>query len=137
MPRIGNRIVVRFRDGTMTKGYTYDFDPEKGFFHVTDADDENKVVEVSVTHMKAAFFVRTFEGRRNHRGSHEFSRESIDNIPGLKVKITFSDGETMYGCTNVYNPERTGFFLFPADKESNNERVFVVRGSTTSVETWR
>jgi len=29
-----------------------------------------------------------------------------------------------------------GFFIFPADKESNNKRAFVIRESTVAVETF-
>ncbi len=36
----------------------------------------------------------------------------------------------MYGSTHGYAPNRRGFFLFPADKQSNNERVFVIQAST-------
>jgi hypothetical protein len=43
----------------------------------------------------------------------------------------------MYGSTHGYAPERKGFFIFPADKESNNERAFVIVASTDKVETWR
>lgn len=137
MPKIGNKVVVRFRDGTKIKGYTYDFDPHRGFFHVTEAEDENKVIEVNPSLMKAAFFVKTFEGDKDHPSLDDFSMESLKSIPGLKVKVTFSDGEVIYGSTHVYDPERIGFFIFPADKESNNERVFVIRESTVAVQTWR
>jgi hypothetical protein len=137
MPRIGNRVVARFRDGRIVKGYTYDFAPDKGFFHVTDAEDDKKVVEVSVALMKAVFFVKTFEGYRDHGESEDLARESLEKTPGLKMKVTFTDGEVMAGSTHVYDPERIGFFIFPADKETNNERVFVVRESAESVETWR
>jgi hypothetical protein len=63
--------------------------------------------------------------------------ENFKNIPGLKVKVTFFDGEVMYGSTNGYAPERKGFFIFPADEESNNERVFIIRESTVAVEKFR
>ena len=29
MPKIENKVVVRFRDGRMLKGYTYDFKPPR------------------------------------------------------------------------------------------------------------
>jgi len=137
MPNIENKVVVRFRDGKMIKGYTYDFNPHKGTFHVTETQYAKEVIEVSNSLLKAVFFVKTFEGNRDHRGPDDFSLDSLKNIPGLKVKVTFSDGEVMYGSTNGYQSERKGFFIFPTDKESNNERVFIVRESTVGVETWR
>ena len=137
MLKIENKVVVRFQDGRMLKGYTHDFNPNKEIFHVTEGQDKGKVIEVSTSLLKAIFFVKTFEGNRNHRSADDFTRESLKNVPGLKVKITFSDGEVMYGSTHGYAPERKGFFIFPADKESNNERVFVIVESTDNVETWR
>ncbi len=134
MPKIENKVVVRFRDGKMLKGYTYDFNPRKEIFHVTKNQYANEVMEVSTLRLKAVFFVRTFEGNRNHRNLDDFSLETFKNIPGLKVKVTFFDGEVMYGSTNGYQPERKGFFIFPADEESNNERVFIIRESTVEVE---
>jgi small nuclear ribonucleoprotein (snRNP)-like protein len=137
MLKIENKVVVRFRDGRMVKGYTHDFTPNKGIFHVSEAQDGGKVIEVSTSLLKAVFFVKTFEGNRNHRSTDDFTVESLRDVPGLKVKVTFSDGEVMYGTTHGYAPERKGFFIFPADKESNNERVFVITESTDGVETWR
>jgi hypothetical protein len=135
--KIENKVVVRFRDGGMVKGFTHDFNPNKDIFHVTEAQDGGKVIEISTSLLKAVFFVKTFEGNKNHRSTDDFTVESLKNVPGLKVKIAFSDGEVMYGSTHGYAPERKGFFIFPADKESNNDRVFVLVESTDKVETWR
>ena len=138
MPKIENKVVVRYRDGKMLKGYTYDFNPHKEIFHVTNKTHYAKeVAEVSSFQLKAVFFVKTFEGNKNHRSVDDFSLGSLETVSGLKVKVTFFDGEVIYGSTNGYAPDRKGFFIFPADEESNNERVFIVRESTTSVETWR
>ncbi|MFX0199141.1 MAG: DUF6982 domain-containing protein [Candidatus Hodarchaeota archaeon] len=137
MLKIENKVVVRFRDGNMVKGFTHDFSPNREIFHVTEAQVGGKVIEVSTALLKAVFFVRTFEGNKNHRSADEFTMESLKNVPGLKVKATFSDGEVMYGTTHGYAPGRKGFFIFPADKGSNNERVFVITESTDRVETWR
>jgi hypothetical protein len=40
------------------------------------------------------------------------------------MAISFTDGETLQGCTDAYNPKRPGFFLFPTDAKSNNLRIF-------------
>ncbi len=134
---IKNKVVVHFLDGTIMKGYTYDFNTNKEIFHLIQVEDEKRPVEVSTAFMKAVFFVKTFEGNENHRSPEEFSEESVKGFAGLKIKITFSDGEVMYGATHGYTPNRKGFFMFPADKESNNERAFVIQKSTTEVKTWR
>jgi len=121
----------------MVKGYTYDFNPNRKVFHVTYAREDGKIIEASTSLLKAVFFVKTFEGNKDHRGPEDFSLESLKSAPGLKVKVTFSDGEVMYGSTNGYQPDRKGFFIFPADEESNNERVFIIRQSTVTVDTFR
>lgn len=132
-----NKVVVRFRDGRMVKGFTYDFNPNKEVFHVTGAENEKDLTEVPTSLLKAVFFVKTFEGNRDHPSTDDFSEESFMNVPGLKVKVTFWDGEVMYGSTHGYSPHGKGFFVFPADKETNNERVFVIKESTVEVETSR
>jgi hypothetical protein len=109
--KIENKVVVRFRDGGMVKGFTHDFNPNKELFHVTEAQDGGKIIEVSTSLLKAVFFVKTFEGNKNHRGTDDFTAESLKNVPGLKVKIAFSDGEVMYGSSHGYTPERKGFFI--------------------------
>ena len=137
MPKIQNKVVVRFRDGKLLKGYTYDFNPHKKIFHVTEGQYAKEVIEVPTSLLKAVFFVKTFEGNQDHSGPEDFSLESFKNVHGSKVKLTFFDGEVMYGSTNGYTPERLGFFIFPADEKSNNERVFVIRDATVAVETLR
>jgi len=137
MAKIENKVVARFRDGRMVKGYTYDFNAYKETFHVSVTQYSKEVIEVSHFPLKAVFFVKTFEGNKDYRSPEDFSLASLKNIPGLKVKVTFFDGEVMYGSTNGYAPERKGFFIFPVDKGSNNERVFAIRNSTVTVETWR
>ncbi len=137
MPQMENKVVARFRDGTVAKGQTFDFNPNKEVFHITRAQEGKEVLEVRTSRLKAVFFVKTFAGDKNHPSSEDFSEESLKSTPGLKVKVTFFDGEVMYGSTNGYTPHRKGFFIFPAHREINNERVFVIKESTTTVETWR
>jgi hypothetical protein len=137
MMKIENKVVARFRDGKMVKGYTHDFHPNRETFHVTEVLDTGSMVEVPISLLKAIFFVKTFEGNKDHQTAHENALEILISISGLKMKVAFSDGEVMYGTTHGYTPERKGFFIFPTDKESNNERVFVIRESTDVVETWR
>jgi hypothetical protein len=137
MVNVENKVVVRFQDGRMVKGYTHDFNPNREIFHVTEVQEGGTIIEVFPSLLKAVFFVKTFEGNKDHRSSDDISMGSLKNVPGLKVKVTFSDGEVMYGSTHGYAPERKGFFIFPADKESNNDRAFIIVESTDEVETWR
>ena len=137
LPKIENKVIVRFRDGRIVKGYTHNFDPHGEIFHVSQSQYEKEVMEVPISLAKAVFFVKTFEGCSDHASPEDFSMESLKSIPGLKVEVAFLDGEVLYGSTHGYALNRKGFFICPADKEGNNQRVFVVRDSTVSVETWR
>ena len=135
MFKIENKVVARFRDGSMVKGITYDFNPNTDIFHITEAGEGKETLEVSVSQLKAVFFVKSFEGSQEYEGK-DFTKESLRHIPGLKLKVAFEDGEVIYGTTTGYTPARKAFFLLPADKESNNQRLYVIRESTNKVETW-
>ena len=130
------KVVIRYRDGGMVKGHTLDFAPDKDVFHVEATDDPSGVIKVTATTVKAVFYVKSFEGDPNHQ-TPDFSQESLAGVSGLKLKVTFADGEVMYGTSNGYTSARKGFFLFPTDEKSNNERAYVFSESTESVETWR
>lgn len=119
-----NRVVVRYKTGRILKGYTWDFIPTKDAFHLADAADERTVTEIAVKDLKAVFFVKTFEGDRQHEP--DYTLESFRTVPGIKLRISFTDGETIYGTSNAYSPARKGFFVLPADPSGNNERVFIV-----------
>ena len=72
--------------------------------------------------LKAVFFVRDFVGDKNVQ-----DRPHLDSLPhGRKLEVRFADGETLLGKTEGYNPQKIGFFVFPADPKSNNLRIFVI-----------
>lgn len=52
----------------------------------------------------------------------------------MKLKVLFKDGEVMFATTFGYSPARKGFFVYPIDKNCNNNKVYVITSSTTSVE---
>jgi hypothetical protein len=132
-----NKVVVRCRDGRLIKGHTFDFMPNKDLFHVVDPDDPNDVIELSSSDPKAIFFVKSFAGDPNRPAPKSFTEDELRGVQGLKIKVRFLDGEVMYGTTHGYQPGRKGFFVFPADETSNNERVYVYADFTDSVDTWR
>ena len=132
-----NKVVVRTKNGQLIKGYSFDFNPGKALFHVVDADDGSKVTEVPAADLKAVFYVKSFEGDRTRTKSHELAEQAVNKIPGTKLKVTFSDGEVLFGTTNGYSKGRPGFFVTPSDPSSNIDRAFVVASSTTSIESWR
>ncbi len=47
--------------------------------------------------------------------------------------MNFSDGEEVIGFARTYTSGRPGLFIVPADKESNNKRIFVVTSACRQV----
>jgi len=124
------KVVVRYADGRLMKGYTDGFFPEKDMFHVRPADSalQEIGVEVSVKELKAVFLVKDFLGSQAYREKKHFIEPQ--QPPGKKVEVTFmDDNEVLVGSTMDYDPQRPGFFVTPADPQSNNLRVFVVAAS--------
>jgi uncharacterized protein DUF6982 len=128
-----NRVVAHYQDGHLVKGVTNDFLPAKERFHVVpmDAPPGSKPLEILVADLKALFFVKDFAGSPEHKESDQF--DPGKPAPGRKIRVVFKDGETLVGSTQGYQPGRPGFFLIPADLQSNNERCFVVAAATKEV----
>ncbi|OGC38890.1 hypothetical protein A2Y85_01650 [candidate division WOR-3 bacterium RBG_13_43_14] len=126
-----NRIVVRFKNGNILKGLTRDFVPEKPKFHLTHPDE--RIEEIDTETLKAVFFVKSYDGDKGHQDAKGFSYVDPVTFRGMKIKVTFQDNETIYGSTMGYNKNRKGFFILPADPESNNIRIYVVASAIKEV----
>lgn len=127
-----NRIVARFLDGRMLKGFTTDFLPTKDRFHVTPEEGATgvKQAEVLIADLKALFFVKSFAGNPEHEEPCEFPERLP---PGRRIRVIFKDGEILAGVTQGFDRSRPGFFVIPVDPGSNNERCFVVTAATEKV----
>jgi len=127
------RIVVRYADGQILKGYTQNFFPNKPICLVTPISDKQALepMEVHIRDLKGLFFVRDFEGDSSYDERKQFLED--DRSIGRKVEVTFKDGEVIVGTTMGYDPLRAGFFLYPADSGSNNLRVFAVNTAVRQV----
>jgi hypothetical protein len=123
-----NNLVLHFADGTIRKGTTDNFFPNRDQFHFREKDN-NKVGEIQVSDLKAAYFVKTFEGNPAYQEIADMDRVGF----GKKIRVDFKDGETQLGYTQGYTPARTGFFLFPCDPASNNDRIFIINAATEKV----
>ena len=125
------KIVIRYADGRLIKGYTNDFFPNKPVFRVRPADAEirDRGVEVSVMELKAVFFVKDFVGNSAYNEKQHFAEGQRST--GRRVEVTFVDGEVLVGSTLGYDPNRLGFFVIPADQGSNNSRIFVVSANVS------
>ena len=130
---IQNKIVVRYQDGRISKGVTGDFFPNKDLFHLfpVNALPGTKPIKVSIQELKAVFFVKTFEGNPEYNDKKEL--EADKTVVGRKIRVIFKDGEVLVGTTHGYQPGRPGFFIQPADPQSNNDRCFVISAATQEV----
>ena len=126
------KVVLRYSDGRVLKGFTQDFFPNKDRFHFFPADNRfGEGIEVFPKELKAVFMVRDFIGNPLYNEQKKYME--AEKPSGRKVEVTFIDGEVMVGSTLGYDPKRQGFFLFPADPQSNNIRVFAISSAVKSV----
>jgi hypothetical protein len=130
---VQNKIVARYQDGHVVKGYTSNFMPNKNVFHLVplDAPAGSKPLDVYVNVLKAVFFVKDFTGDKQYQEKKTF--DTTKPIMGKKIKVVFKDGEELIGTTQGYQAGRSGFFVFPADMQCNLDRVFVFSAATRQV----
>jgi hypothetical protein len=126
------KIVARYNDGRLVKGFTQDFFPKKERFHVIRTDNPSRgIMEVSMRDLKAIFMVRDFIGDPLYKERKKYV--GGERPSGRKLEITFVDGEVLVGSTLGYDQKRQGFFVFPVDPRSNNVRVYVVSSAVEKV----
>ena len=130
---ISNLVVARFVDGRVMKGVTNDFTPNRGVFHVHPAGQETAAAELKFKQLKAVFFVSSLDGDPSRQDVLGFVQGPSETQQGKKIAVRFKDGEFLCGYTLSWTPEREGFFLFPADPNANNQRVFVITAATVEV----
>jgi len=127
------KVVVRYANGTIARGFIQNFAPNRDFFYLAPANNpSDQPLQVSLRRLKAVFVVRDFHGNPQFE-ERNFYMEG-ENPSGLKLEVTFADGEVMVGSTLLnYDPKRQGNFIIPADPNSNNIRVFVISSAVKSV----
>jgi hypothetical protein len=127
-----NRVVARLADGTMIKGTTQDFFPNRPLFHIAPVGGA-PVVEVRTRRLKAVFFVRDFGGDTERRDVRGFLAAPGETAQGKKLAVRFKDGELLCGYSLSFSPDREGFFMFPADDQGNNLRVYVLAAAAAEI----
>jgi hypothetical protein len=126
------KVVARYINGSVLKGFTQDFLPNKDRFHLHPAEKASgEAKEVLIKELKAIFFVQDFAGNPQYKERKKYTEG--EKPTGRKVEVTFKDGEVLIGSTLGYDPSRPGFFVFPVDTKANNIRVFAVSPAIKNV----
>lgn len=129
---IDNKVVARYLDGRVLKGVTRDFSANRVSFHI-EVHGTGEIVELRCRHLKALFFVRSLDGDSARQDLRGFVEGPAETAQGRKIAVRFRDDEFVCGYTLSWSPDRDGFFLFPSDAGSNNQRIYVVTASTDEV----
>jgi small nuclear ribonucleoprotein (snRNP)-like protein len=126
------KIVARYTDGRILKGTTSNFDPTRSTFLLRqiETDPLSEPIPVRLRDLKAVFFVKDFSGNSEYVEAKSFAAP----VAGRRMAVRFLDGETLVGVSLTYDESRDGFFVFPADRDSNNLRVYVMRHSVLTVD---
>lgn len=126
-----NKVVVRFMDGTVQKGTVNNFNPKDPAFHLISSDGKS-TKKISADKLKAVFFVKDLQGNVDYNESKDFPPNPSPGL-GKKTRVLFKDGEILAGFCNAYQPAQQGFFLFPVDRGSNNDRVYLLNHAVKDV----
>lgn len=128
MSHSGSLVVARYPDGNLVRGVTSDFRPDRDVLTVVAED--GTPTRIILAELKALFFVKSLFGDHSHQEKKTFRhREGV----GQRTWVTFADGEKLAGWNVAYEEAKPGFFLFPADPQSNLEKVWVVRAAVAEI----
>lgn len=111
--------VFHFRGGRTERGYLETPpDPDATTFRAVIGGES---AEIMLDELKAVFFLRDGEAREQEPAG------------GSILAVEFSDGEIIRGRSAGFNPGKSGFYLYPADR-SKNEKIFVVSSAVVSTD---
>jgi hypothetical protein len=126
-----HRLVARFRDGRILKGYGRNFIPARGHVQIEAVPDGPAVARIVVrlAHLKALFFVHEFDGLKP-----DAEALPATQARGRLIVVTFFDGEVITGTTLNYSARAPGFFMSPLEAQANSHRLFVVNSAVQRVQ---
>jgi hypothetical protein len=129
---LSQRVVAHHLDGRIVKGLCLDVDAGKPRCHVRPPG--GAPVEVTLSELKAMYFVHTLAGDPAHHESVRTDPRDPRAHGSTLVSVRFADGETLIGYTKKCPPDQSFFFVMPTDRESNNIRILVNRDAAISIE---
>ena len=128
------KLVAHFKDGVVSRGYSRDFRPDNEVFHLL--SDEEGITSSRRIHreqLKALFHVKTWGKPGGHADRRKQFPPEPSKWPAPRTIVEFYDGEEIWGYSEGCQSEAPAFFMFPADPEDNNARIFVVRSSLVKI----
>ena len=132
---IKKKVVVKYKDGNIIKGWVDEFKPKKESFIlyplVEYSNEDRLIIEFEL--LKAIFFVKSFTGDKNYKKIRTFNVDFNITPTQRKLIVNFTDGEHLYGTCLTYGRFEKGFFVFPIDPKDNSERIFVVHSAIKKV----
>jgi len=132
---IKKKVVVKYQDGNIIKGWVEDFRPDRDTFILYPLIEysEEERLEIKFSSLKAVFFVKDFIGDKNYKKVRTFDVDLKITPSQRKLIVNFKDGEHLYGTSHSYGRYKVGFFVYPVDPEDNSDRIFVVHSAVESV----
>ena len=126
-----SKMVARFRDGRVLKGTaTFGVGDQTINLFATSGSETPGRLEIRTQDLKALFGVKSLVGNPAHANSNDFGDP---RPPAGAVQVTFTDGEVLVGTAPGHDPGAEGFYLIPADDQSNNRWAYVVTAATREV----
>jgi hypothetical protein len=123
-------VVGKYRDGSVVRGYTNDFNPLKPYLHVSPTPFSDETKFVSMIHLDALFF----PSDPHASGSDDWDpMDRASAARGRKVAMTLPDGKELLGTTLTYSRDGNGFFVRPLDTHSGTARVFITQNGIRSI----
>ncbi|MCG2791589.1 MAG: hypothetical protein L6305_07555 [Actinomycetia bacterium] len=129
------KVVVKYKDGKIIKGWIEDFRPDREtfiLFPLIEYNEEERL-EIKFSSLKAVFFIKDFIGDKNYKKVRTFDVEFKITSSQRKLIVNFKDGEHLYGTSHGYGRYKIGFFVYPVDPKDNSDRIFVVHSAAESV----
>lgn len=123
-------MVLKFLEGATMKGFGSVIAPGEAVLEFKDL--EEKIHWIELKKVKAAFYVKSFEGTGHKARS---TQQMFTMSSGQKVRVVFKDGEKQEGFVNDVTrlPQAAGFYLVPADPITNNIRMWINREAVATV----
>jgi len=132
---IKKKVVVKYKDGNIIKGWVEEFKPQRESFilyPLVEYSNQNKLL-INFDMLKAVFFVKDFTGDKNYHKVRTFSMDFNTTPAQRKLIVDFKDEERLYGTCLAYRRFKKGFFVFPVDPKDNSERIFIIHSATKKI----